>query len=462
MAFKFNQLKQLKKNRLRICVVGHTNHGKTSTIRTLIEEPSFGDVDDNTGTTIHVTGARKHIVGTSLFHVFDTPGFELLDERLYELREGRDSTSKVLEIDALEEFLRARTSEDDKRLLETVEAIKASNVLLQVFDVRVEPSDPQYHDEIEFLQRSGVPLIITLNFVNHEQAKVDEWKDYFRQIGIHTYTKFDAHTRRWKDEHTLFKKMEGIVSETLHQEFLSSWVEYRKDFVATATNNSASDIARLIRDVAKHRPTAFGVDRKTRNAKRSALKVQFENKVIEMKDKCIETILERFDFKFNDIENDTDEVDGADTITGMSLFDGSWLKWGAAAAGTAAGLAIDMMLVGGTFGIPTLIGGVAGYCLATGYEYKSDKGSCKESINANKALLFLLAGMTISLVRALKTRGRADPHRVDVRFDKKALDPKSEFASNIVDLYEGKHIAFDDLVSSVNRAIDPQQEASEN
>ncbi|TWT80651.1 GTP-binding protein Der [Planctomycetes bacterium CA13] len=462
MTFRFNQLKELKKNPLRICVVGHTNHGKTSTIRTLVEDASFGVVDNAPGVTRNVEETRVAISGKSLFHVLDTPGFELLDERLYELREAKNSRSKEREIDGLIKKLTGNRGENDRRLLRTLEAVKSSNLVIQVLDVREEATDPQYHDEIEFLQRCGIPLIITLNFVNHKQAKVDAWQDYFQQIGIHTYTKFDAHTRRWKDEHTLFKKMESLAAETLHQDFLSSWVDYRKDFVAEATKYSATDIASLIRDVAKHRPTAYGVDRKTRSAKRAELKEQFEIDVIEMKDECIKTILKRFHFEFNDIENDTDQVDDADTITGMSLFDSSWLKWGAAAAGAAAGLAVDMMLVGGTFGIPTLIGGVAGYCLATGYEYKSDKGSCKESINASKALLFLLAGMTISLVRALKTRGRADPHRVDVRFDKKALDPKSEFASNIVALHEGMHVDFDDLVTSVRRAIDPQQEASEN
>ncbi|QDS94731.1 hypothetical protein FF011L_35120 [Roseimaritima multifibrata] len=88
-------------------------------------------------------------------------------------------------------------------------------------------------------------------------------------------------------DHTLFKKMESLVAETIHQDFLSSWVDYRKDFVAAATNYAASDIASLIRDVANHRPTAYGVDRKTRSAKRAELKERFENDVIEMKDESV-------------------------------------------------------------------------------------------------------------------------------------------------------------------------------
>jgi len=461
MTFRFRRLPELLKNPLRICVVGHTNHGKTSTIRTLVEDALFGKVENRPVPT-EVNSTRVHISGKTLFYVSDTPGFELLDERLYELRKGGDLSSKEREIDALIKYLTGKRSEPDRPLLETLKAVKSSNLIIQVLDVRAEPTDPQYQDEIEFLQRCGVPLIITLNFVNHNQAKFEAWQRYFQKIGIHTYTNFDAHTRHWKDEHTLFKKMESLAAETIHQDFLSSWVEYRKDFVAEATKHSAMDIAALIRDVAKYRPTAYGVDRKSRSAKRAELKEQFEKEVIDKKDKCIESILTRFKFKSSDIENDTDQVDDANTIAGMSLFDSSWLKWGSAAAGAAAGSVVDIILVGGTFGIPTLIGGVAGYCFATGYEYSSDKGSRKESINASKALLFLLAGMTISLVRALKTRGRAQPGLVDVRFDKNALDPNSKFASNISALHERKHIDFDELVVSVQRAIDPEYDESKN
>ena len=462
MTLRFSKFKELKKNPLYICVVGPTNHGKTSTIRTLVEDASFGVVENAAGVTRIVEETRVHISGKSLFHVLDTPGFELLDDRLNELGEGNGSCSKEREIDALIKSLAGKRNENDRRLFWTLEAVKSSNVVIYVLNVCEEATDSRYHDEIEFLQRCGIPLIITLNFVNHKHAKLDAWKEYLRQIGIHTYTVFDAHTRRWKDEHALFKKMESLADETLHQDFLSSWVDYRKDEVSEATGYSASAIANLIRYVANHRPTVYGVDRKTRHAKQVELKERFKNDVIDKKDACIDDILERFRFKFQDIDNDTDDVNETDSIARISLFDTSWLKWGTAAAGAATGLVIDMMLGGATLGIPTLIGGVAGYLSATGYEYTSDKGSCKESIGASKGLLFLLAGMTIILVRALKTRGRADPHRVDVRFDKKAFDPNSDFAKHIIALHEKRRVDPDRLVDSVRKALDTQEEPSQN
>ena len=43
---------------LRVAVVGHTNTGKTSLLRTLARDVAFGEVSDAAGTTRHVEGLR--------------------------------------------------------------------------------------------------------------------------------------------------------------------------------------------------------------------------------------------------------------------------------------------------------------------------------------------------------------------------------------------------------------------
>ena len=42
---------------LRVAVVGHTNTGKTSLLRTLMRDVAFGEVSDHPATTRHVEGA---------------------------------------------------------------------------------------------------------------------------------------------------------------------------------------------------------------------------------------------------------------------------------------------------------------------------------------------------------------------------------------------------------------------
>src|SRR5690606_23962364 len=61
---------------LRLAVVGHTNTGKTSLLRTLTRDPDFGEVSDSPGTTRHVEGVRLLADGAAGLELFDTPGME--------------------------------------------------------------------------------------------------------------------------------------------------------------------------------------------------------------------------------------------------------------------------------------------------------------------------------------------------------------------------------------------------
>src|SRR5690606_19800197 len=61
---------------LRLAVVGHTNTGKTSLLRTLTHDAGFGQISDAPGTTRHVEGARLLLNGVPAVELYDTPGLE--------------------------------------------------------------------------------------------------------------------------------------------------------------------------------------------------------------------------------------------------------------------------------------------------------------------------------------------------------------------------------------------------
>ena len=48
---------------LKLAVVGHTNVGKTSLLRTLTRDVGFGEVSHRPSTTRHVEGARLSVDG---------------------------------------------------------------------------------------------------------------------------------------------------------------------------------------------------------------------------------------------------------------------------------------------------------------------------------------------------------------------------------------------------------------
>ena len=86
---------------LRLAVVGHTNTGKTSLLRTLTRDPDFGHVQDSPGTTRHVEGAKLLVEGAAAVELYDTPGMEdsiaLLEylERLGATDERLDGPARI-------------------------------------------------------------------------------------------------------------------------------------------------------------------------------------------------------------------------------------------------------------------------------------------------------------------------------------------------------------------------------
>jgi len=73
---------------LDIAVVGHTNTGKTSLMRTLTRKRDFGKVSSRPATTRRVEAAELEVSGAVL-RLYDTPGLE-------------DSTGLLAHLDALQ------------------------------------------------------------------------------------------------------------------------------------------------------------------------------------------------------------------------------------------------------------------------------------------------------------------------------------------------------------------------
>src|SRR5690606_4850223 len=83
-----------------IGVVGHTNTGKTSLVRTLLRLSQFGQIADRAGTTRHVEAAQLMVQGKSVIELRDTPGLEdsiALGELLQEIIDQGNPGRKALQ-----------------------------------------------------------------------------------------------------------------------------------------------------------------------------------------------------------------------------------------------------------------------------------------------------------------------------------------------------------------------------
>ncbi|HEY9279078.1 MAG TPA: GTPase domain-containing protein, partial [Eoetvoesiella sp.] len=180
----------LKQAVLRLAVVGHTNTGKTSLLRTLTRDPDFGDVRDSPGTTRHVEGARLLVEGLTVVELFDTPGMEdgiaLLDylDQLAQRSERLDGPDRI------RRFLNSpeskRRFEQEARVLHKLLDCDAA---LYVVDVR-DPVLGKHKDELAILASCGHPLLPVLNFTHSPEQRVESWREALARLGLHAMVEF--------------------------------------------------------------------------------------------------------------------------------------------------------------------------------------------------------------------------------------------------------------------------------
>ncbi|MFT4608388.1 MAG: small GTP-binding protein, partial [Chitinophagales bacterium] len=150
---------------INVGIVGHTNAGKTSLIRTLLRDDHFGNVDDSAGTTRSVEQTSIYADDEVVLNLFDTPGFEDSSALLIEL----DELSTSVKTNSPAELLKTIIDQKD-RYVDFEQEIKVlrqslkSDILLYIIDVR-EPLLGKYRDEVAILSKAGKPILPVFNFI---------------------------------------------------------------------------------------------------------------------------------------------------------------------------------------------------------------------------------------------------------------------------------------------------------
>ncbi|MFO1145709.1 MAG: DUF3482 domain-containing protein [Rhodospirillales bacterium] len=193
---------------LIVAVVGHTNTGKTSLIRTLTRDAAFGEVSNRPATTRHVEGTVLLVDGEPLVELYDTPGLEDpmgLLEHLESLRGER----RCDWIEVIHEFL----SEQPPVFAQEAKAIRqllASDVALYVVDVRDRVLG-KHRDELEILGRCARPVVPVLNFTASPDARTAEWREHLARLNMHAVAEFDTIVLDATSEQRLFEKMRTLL-----------------------------------------------------------------------------------------------------------------------------------------------------------------------------------------------------------------------------------------------------------
>ncbi|MCY1394869.1 small GTP-binding protein domain protein [compost metagenome] len=392
---------------LKLAVVGHTNVGKTSLLRTLTRDVGFGEVSHRPSTTRHVEGARLSVDGDALLELYDTPGLEdaiaLRDyletlERPGERLDGPERLRRFLDGNEA----RGRFEQEAKVLRQLL----ASDAGLYVIDAR-EPVLAKYRDELAVLAGCARPLLPVLNFVASPGHREEQWREALSRLGLHALVRFDSVAPPLDGERRLYESLALLLERARPQ--LDRLVADHEAQGAMRREAGARLIAELLIDVAACRCQVAPGDATVRAATE-----EMRGKVRQREDACVKALLGLYAFRKDDAR--TADLPLLDGRWGDDLFNPETLRQlgirlgGGVAAGAAAGAGIDLLVGGITLGAAAALGALAGGAWQTVGHYGErllGKLKGRRELSVNDGVLRLLALRQRQLLAALQARGHA-------------------------------------------------------
>lgn len=391
-----------------LAVVGHTNTGKTSLLRTLLRDETFGQIADRPGTTRHVESAQLlSEAGTPLLILRDTPGLEdamgVLDylEQLNSPAQRHDGPERIRRL--LDSPEAAGRFEQECRVLATVLATHAA---LYVIDVR-DPVLPKHRDELLLLAACGHPILPVLNFTRSPQADTAAWREALARLGLHATVDFDTVAPALDGEARMLERLALMLDQHADalQNLQADLARQRQRRLQDATRL----IAELLMDAAALRLSCAG-DAAGRDAAVQALRKRSR----EREQECVRALLKRYHFSRATFPHHPLPLEGE--RWGMDLFNPQTLKvFGiqvgkGVATGAMAGAAVDAVTGGLSLGAAALIGAALGGAWQGAGQWGrrlAGRLSGHLEITLDDAVLQLLARRQLALVHALERRGHA-------------------------------------------------------
>ncbi len=399
---------------LKLAVVGHTNVGKTSLLRTLTRDVSFGEVSHRPSTTRHVEGARLSVAGEALLDLFDTPGLEdaiaLLDfmERLERPGERLDGPARLARfLDSNE--ARQRFEQEAKVLRQLLH----SDAGLYLIDAR-EPVLAKYRDELAVLASCGKPLLPVLNFANAGHKQEDAWRDALGRLGLHALVRYDTVAPPVDGERRLYESLALLLEKSRAP--LQRLIDDHQAQALARRDAAVQLIAELLIDCAACRHLV-----KAKPELEQVALAQLHDSVRQREQRCVEALLRLYAFRPDDAQAANlpllngrwgDDLFNPETLRQLGIKLGSGV-----AAGAAAGVGVDLLVGGLSLGAATLLGALAGGGVQTARNYGGrllGKLKGQRELSVDDQVLCLLAVRQLHLLQALNQRGHAAQHTLQL------------------------------------------------
>lgn len=389
---------------VQIAVVGHTNTGKTSLLRTLTRDAEFGEVSPRSATTRDVRGVALLAEGAERLALYDTPGLEDASG-LTELIDAQyaNAADPVARIEA---FLagdhgQGRYEQEAKVLRQLLR----SDAALYVIDAR-EPVLAKHRDELRLLGACGRPLMPVLNFIADTGADAAQWKQHLARVGLHVLAEFDTVVFDYAAERRVFEKL-AVLLEARRNDIAVLQRERRNQREALI-DAACGRIAALLVDAAGLRVEAAV------EAPPEEPAAQLRARIVAAEQRCIDDLLELFRFDLHTWQPPALPLDQG--RWGADLFDPETLRrfgiraGSAAVAGGAAGLAVDAAVGGMSLGAATLLGATLGAGWSGMRSFGRpwlDRLRGYQEHALEEVTLALLSARQLQLLNALLRRGHA-------------------------------------------------------
>lgn len=396
---------------LHVAVVGHTNAGKTSLLRTLTRRVDFGEVSDRPGTTRHVESVdlrTEDAQGRAQLAVrfYDTPGLEDAVTLLAHVARLPGDTRPARIRAFLEGPEAAGAFEQEAKVLRQM--LKADAAFL-VIDAR-EAVLPKYRDEVELLASCARPLMPVLNFVRDRASREADWRAMLSDAGLHAQLRFDAAAPFTGSEQALFQDL-GTLLPT-HRDALRGVAEHLQREAAARRLAACRVLATgLVEGAALHLSVAES--QMQTPAQRAQQLAALRTQMHAHAQHTVAALLALHGFRSGDAaEAPLPTLQG---LEGLDLFDPDALRQTGvrlgqgAAVGAAVGAAADLGLAGLSLGTGMALGSLIGGTLAQGWgplgQRLRQRMQGLRELRVEEPVLYLMADWQLRLMLALEQRG---------------------------------------------------------
>jgi hypothetical protein len=236
---------------INISLISHTNAGKTTLVRTLLQQ-DVGEVRDAAHVTDVATGYALVQDGPDTLMLWDTPGFGDTARLVGRLRTSGNPIGWFL----TQVWDRFR----DRPLWSSQQAVRnardQADIVLYLVNASEDPAGAAYVPlEMEVLAWVGKPIVLLLNQTGPPgefgRAEEERWSNHLRSVGLVRDTlTLDAFARCWVQERTLLQALMPLLAseqKEAMERLIQAWTRRnleRFDSSMTALAQQLADTAR--------------------------------------------------------------------------------------------------------------------------------------------------------------------------------------------------------------------------